>query len=475
MKPGLASLTVLYLAVSATLCAADLPRSSEKLNVLFILSDDFRDVGGAFTKARVKLPNLDRLATRGVRFQNAFVQYPVCNPSRCSFLTGLRSEQTGVTDNVTMLRSRLPDVVTLPQLFKGSGWHTESFGKIFHVGGAKREPNREAGGKGAAWMDLPKSWHAAVDFQPTSAGRQILEGRNLTGGRFAWCHWGMAAGNDDDQPDGQTAQAVVKLIEQQGSHAWFIGCGFHKPHDPFIAPKKYFDLYPPAELRLWRDPAGMTPAPAMALPAGTLAEFRRFTDVERLEFLRAYCAAASYMDAQLGRVLDALDRGKLWDKTIVIFAGDNGYHTGERDWWNKDTLFDRSCRAPLIIAAPGGVRGVTCRSLVEFVDLYPTIAEMCGITPPAGLAGKSIRPLLVDPAAKVNDAAFTLVTRGPKGFGQSVRTQRWRFTQWTGGAQELYDHENDPEENCNVARLHPDVVAELAAKLKTLPPYPSKP
>jgi uncharacterized sulfatase len=282
----------------------------------------------------------------------------------------------------------------------------------------------------------------------------------------------MAAGDDDDQPDGRTAKAVVQLIERQGSNPWFIGCGFHKPHDPFIAPKKYFDLYPLADLKPWRDPSDMTPALPMALPAGMLAEFRKFTDKERLEFLRAYCAATSFMDAQLGRVLDALDRGKLWDKTIVIFAGDNGYHTGERDWWNKDTLFDRSCRVPLIIAAPGSAQGVTCRSLVEFVDLYPTLAEACGLKPPAGLAGKSIRPLLTHPTATVKDAAFTLVTRGKMAFGQSVRTDRWRFTQWSDGAQELYDEERDPEENHNVAKNHPEVVAELRQRLAALPPWP---
>jgi uncharacterized sulfatase len=206
-----------------------------------------------------------------------------------------------------------------------------------------------------------------------------------------------------------------------------------------------------------------------------LAEFKKFSDVERLEFLRAYCAAATFMDAQLGRVLDELDRGKLWDRTIVIFVGDNGYHTGERDWWNKDTLFERSCRVPLIIAAPGGAHGATCRSIVEFIDLYPTIAEACGLKAPGALAGKSLRPALANPAATVKDAAFTLVTRGPKAFGQSICTDRWRFTQWSDGAQELYDHERDPEENYNVAKSQPEIVATLAAKLKSLPAYPRKP
>jgi uncharacterized sulfatase len=466
---SLLSLFLLLSVFHAALQSADAP----KLNVLFIVSDDFRDEGGVFTRAQVRLPNLDRLAAHGVRFERAYVQYTVCNPSRSSFLTGLRAEQTGIVDNLTLLRSRLPDVVTLPQLFKENGWHAESFGKIFHLGGLKSEPNREPGGEGPNWMDLPKSWNAAKAFGPTKTGLRV-EGRNLTGGVMPWCHWGMAEGGDEDQPDGQTAAAVIKLIDRQGANPWFIGCGFLKPHDPFIAPKKYFDLYPEASLQLWRDPSDMTPAPKLAFTP-MLAEFAKFTDRERLEFLRSYCAAASFMDAQLGRVLDALDRGALWDKTIVIFCGDHGYHTGERQWWNKNTLFERSCRAPLIIAAPGAKGGQTCRSLVEFVDLFPTLAEACGLPPPAGLAGKSLRPLLANPAATIQDAAFTLVTRGGRQYGQSVRTDRWRFTQWSDGAQELYDHDADAEENHNVASSNPAVVESLLARIKALPPYPPAP
>jgi iduronate 2-sulfatase len=261
------------------------------------------------------------------------------------------------------------------------------------------------------------------------------------------------------------------MIEKLGDTPWFIGCGFMKPHDPFIAPKKYFDLYPLASLNPWRDPADMTPARKDSVGFGAYGEaFAKFTDVEWRELLRAYCAGTSFMDAQLGRVLDALDRRQLWDKTLVIFVGDHGYHTGERSWWNKNTLFERSCRAPLIVAAPGIKGGQVSRSLVEFVDLYPTIADVCGLTSPHPLAGKSLKPVLQNPSATVKDAAFTLVTRGPKLQGQSVRTDRWRFTQWSDGTQELYDHDNDTEENHNVAKANPAVIESLAARLKTLPP-----
>ena len=466
MKYLPSTLVALLLASQVALPTYAQQKPTAKPNVLFIVADDFRDEGGVFTHARVKLPNLARLAARGVRFERAYVQYPVCNPSRSSLLTGLRPEQTKVVNNTARLRAQLPDVLTLPQYFKENGWHAEAFGKLFHMSGASATEK-------ALWMDLPQSWHAATAFSPTKLG-QKFEGRNLTDGALPWCQWGMAEGGDDDQPDGQTAAAVVKVIEKQGTSPWFIGCGFFKPHDPFIAPKKYFDLYPPGSLTLWKDPTGMTAAPPLALAGGYQQAFDKFTDKERLEFLRAYCAAASYMDAQLGRVLDALDKNKLWDKTVVVFIGDHGYHTGERQWWNKNTLFERSCRAPLMIAAPGIKGGKTSRSLVEFIDLFPTLAESCGLKIPAGLAGKSLHPVLKNPKSTVKDAAFTLVTRGQNRYGQSVRTDRWRFTQWSDGTQELYDHSRDPEENQNVVTQNPKVVAALLTKLKALPPYPNE-
>ena len=456
------------LALLAKLHGAD-AEQPPKLNVLLIVADDLRDFGGAFTREVVKTPNLDRLRARGVTFERAYVQYPVCNPSRNSMMTGLRAEQTGVTDNHTRLRQKLPDIITLPQLWKDAGWQSHAFGKLYHLGG------KDAGQK-ALWADVGHSWETAQDFSATSAGRKMIEGRNVTGGALSWCAWGAAAGNDDDQPDGQIAAATVKMIEQLGDQPWFIGCGFMKPHDPFIAPKKYFDLYPLESLKPWHDPADISPAPAQAVGFSAYGPaFAKFTDQEWRELLRGYCAATSFMDAQLGRVLDALDKNKLWDKTVVIFVGDHGYHTGERSWWNKDTLFERSCRAPLVVAAPGVKGGQATRSLVEFVDLYPTVADLCGLKMPHAAAGMSLRPVLTNPTASIKDAAFTLVTHGSKVHGQSVRTTRWRFTLWSDGETELYDHDADPEENHNVAAANPAVVAQLEARLKTLPPYKSAP
>lgn len=448
-------------ALSSWAIPASLDHDASRLNVLFIVVDDLRDTLGCYGNSAVRTPNIDRLAARGVRFDRAYVQYPVCNPSRSSFLTGLRPDQTGVTDNRTLLRDQLPDVVTFPQLLKQHGWHAAAFGKIFHLGGGRNTALRQR------WMDLPKSWHTAEAYQATELGRKKLAGRNLTGGKLKWCHWGMMAGDDEDQPDGQIARAVIERIEQLGDQPWIIGAGFMKPHDPFLAPARYFDLYPPGSLKLYRDPPDMTPAPPWAVGFGAYGEaFRRFTDRERMEFLRAYYACTSFMDAQVGRLLEVLDRHHLWDCTLVILIGDHGYHLGEREWWNKNTLFDRSCRAPLIIAGPGIKPGVA-RGLVEFVDLYPTIADYCGLKPPSNLAGQSLRPLLEDPARSGKPAAFTMVTRGPKVRGDSIRTDRWRYTQWSDGARELYDHAADPEENHNVVDTPEGrkVAAELAIRL----------
>jgi len=463
--------TILFLfAFSAFFCsqlfAAEPP--AKKLNVLFIMADDLRDVGGVFTRPTLQTPNLDRLAARGVRFDQAFVQYPVCNPSRVSLLTGLRCEETGIVENTTLFRSKLPDIVTMPQLLRQQGWHAASYGKIYHVG-------EVTGDVRAGWTDEGKSWDEAKMFQPTALGKKG-DVRNLAPGKLTWCKVGAMDGTDDDQPDGQNAAAAIAAIEKQtaAGQPWFIGAGFHKPHDPFLVPRKYFDLYPTNSLKLYRDPAGLAAAPPMAIPKGMAEVFAGFSDRDRLDFLQAYLAGTSFMDAQVGRLLDTLDRLKLWDSTVVIFVGDHGYHLGERGWWNKATLFDRSCRAPLIIAGAGVKAGQVCRAPVEFLDLYPTVAELCGVKAPHKLSGQSLRPLLADASRPHKPAAFTLVTRGPKNFGQTVRTARWRFTQWSDGTSELYDHNADAEETRDDSKLpeHAATIAEMKTHLRSLPPWP---
>ncbi len=463
------SIPFAWLSLSFLLLAATHLRAANasKPNVLFIAVDDLRTLLGCYGNAAVKTPNIDRLAARAVRFDRAYVQYTVCNPSRSSFLSGLRPDDTGVVDNRTILRDRRPDVVTFPQLLKENGWHSAAFGKIYHLGGGRDPALRDK------WSDVPKSWHTAQTFEATAVGRKKLAGRDLTHGKLTWCHWGAMDGDDEDQPDGQIARAVSAKIESLGTTPWMIGAGFMKPHDPFLAPKKYFDRYPDDALTLYRDPAGMTAAPPLAVGFGEIGEaFRAFTDQERREFLRAYYACTTFVDAQIGRVLDTLDRLQLWDKTLVVLLGDHGYHLGERDWWNKNTLFERSCRAPLIIAAPGTKPGVA-RGLVEFVDLYPTIVDYAGLPAPAKLAGRSLRPLLNNPAGAGKPAAFTLVTRG-RARGDSIRTDRWRYTEWSDGARELYDHASDPEETRNEIAAHPEIARELRQQLQAVHPVAAR-
>ncbi len=442
--------------------------AAEKLNVLLIISDDLRDTVGCYGNAGVKTPNIDRLAARGVRFDHAYVQYPVCNPSRTSFLTGMRCEQTRVVDNKTMFRDRLPDVVTLPQLLRQNGWHSASFGKVFHVGEVMGEIRK-------GWMDVGKSWDEGQMFQPTAASH-VIEGRNLTDGKLAWCNWGAMAGGDDDQPDGQTARHAMQTMEKYtaASRPWMVAAGFHRPHDPFLSPKRYFDLYPAGSMTIYHDPPDATPVRPLSLPGGAFAAaFNAFTENDRQEFQRAYYAGVSFMDAQVGRLIETLDRLKLWDSTLVIFIGDNGYHHNERNWWNKSTLFERSCRVPCIIVAPGGKNGEVCRSLIEFVDLYPTVADYCRVRAPHRLAGRSLRPLLEDPTRRGKEAAFTLVARGSGGYGQAVRTQRWRYIRWSDGNAELYDEANDPQEvhDLSYDPAKSDTIEELNGLLAEVGPF----
>jgi iduronate 2-sulfatase len=447
-----------FLALCA-LCGFTLTAAETRLNVLLIASDDLRPDLGCYGSV-VKSPNIDRLAAKGMRFERAYCQYPVCNPSRTSLLTGLRPNTTKILDNGTPLRKTLPDAVTLPQLFRQNGYFAASLGKIFHRGLTMEDLRPE--------MDDQKSWDVARYFQATERGLKG-EGRNLTGGKLPWCRWLAAEGDDQDQPDGQIAREGIRLLEEKSDKPFFIALGFHKPHDPFIAPKKYFDLYPLEKLKLLDRPAVGSNAP-LAIPGGWKNQFSNFTDQERREYMRSYYAGISFMDAQVGKVLDALNRLKLWDRTVVVFFGDHGFHLGERGWWNKSTVFELSARAPLIVWSPQmKAAGKSTKRLVEFVDIFPTITELCGLKPPTALEGRSFAPLLHDPSRSWKEAAFTQVQRN-QSAGYSVRTERWRYTEWDRADKgvELYDHENDPGEWHNLAgdSRHASTLKELSALLR---------
>lgn len=455
LSRAIGRLASLFVLATTAAAAAD-----TRPNVLFIVVDDLRPELGCYGADDVRSPHIDRLAKKGMLCRRAYAQYPVCNPSRSSFLSGLRPDETGIVSNDVPFRARLPDIVALPQLFRQHGWFTAGIGKIFHRG-------QDAAGEPARFQD-PKSWDHFFDASrdPPAAGRGGV-GRNLTDGRLKWCAWRAADGGDDDQPDGANVVAALRVLEEHKDGPFFLALGIHKPHDPFVAPRAYFDLAPDGATKLAAEPADRSPQVRHAIP--NARDFAAFTDRERREFKRAYHACVSYADAQIGRVLAALDRLELWDRTIVILIGDHGYHLGEHDWWNKVTVYEHGVRAPLIAWVPGAKgMGRATDALIEFVDLYPTLADYAGLEPPHRLAGTSLRPVFADPAHPGKPAAYSQVNRGEI-VGRSVRTSRHRYTEWgPGGAAgiELYDHEHDDGEYRN--RADRPESADLRASLSDL-------
>jgi uncharacterized sulfatase len=449
----------LLLAGTSSALAEELP---QRPNVLFLVVDDLCCGLGCYG-APVKSPHIDRLAARGMRFDRAYCQYPVCNPSRTSFLTGLRPDTTGILENLTPFREKLPDVVTLPQLFRQNGYRTVGLGKVIHAG---TDPKT---GQKVFYQDA-KSWDDCRSFEATPLGKRG-EGRDVTGGALPVLNWLAAEGGDEDQPDGQNAAAAIKVLEGPRDRPFFLAVGFHKPHDPFHAPRKYFDLYPLDSITLHQPPADRTPDLPVAI--SRMHPVYKLAGQNARELRRSYLACTSFMDAQVGKLLDALDRLKLWDNTLVVLIGDHGYHQGEHDWWLKFTLFEMSARPPLIVWAPGRKgMGRPTAGIVEFIDLYPTLADLAGLTPPKVLQGVSFRPLLDDPTREGKKAAYTQSNRA-KVVGRTVRTDRWRYTEWDRGDKgvELYDHSTDAQEYHNLAgRPEPAAVQrELQDLLRASP------
>jgi len=435
--------------------------AAPKPNVLFIAVDDMSNSLGCYGHPLVKSPHLDRLAKSGVRFDRAYTQFPLCSPSRTSLMTGLRPDTTQVYDLQKHFRSVLPAVVTIPQMFMQNGYFAARVGKIYHYG--------NPGQIGTPGLDDPPSWNLALNPR----GRDKDEEDQLTNhtpkrGLGSSLSFMKADGTDEEQTDGKVATEVIKLLEANKDKPFFIAAGFYRPHCPYIAPKKYFDLYSLDKITM---PAGPFPE-AKAAPAASLASVTPWpwfgtTETQSREAKQAYYATISFVDAQVGRLLDALDRLKLADNTIVVFWSDHGYHEGEHGLWMKQSLWEGSARAPLLIRAPGakGNGGASPRT-VEFVDIYPTLADLAGLKPPKNLAGTSLKPLLENPNAPWTKPAFTQVWRGSFP-GHSVRTERWRYTEWDNGKQgaQLFDMVNDPQELKNLAAdpNHATTVQELKA------------
>lgn len=427
----------------------------ERLNVLLIVVDDLRPDLGSYGNPTVQSPNIDRLAARGVRFERAYSQFPVCNPSRASFLTGLRPSTTGVLDNTVHYRDLLPDVVTLPELFRKNGYFTASFGKVFHGGGGRK-----------GWAN-PQAWDVVSVPRGRRRGRQSARERSAFSNEKT-IGWVASKGRDEEQHDGQVALETVTAIEQAGERPFMIAAGFLRPHAPMVAPERYFDLYSLDELRPHLAPGSDLPV-RRPLATGE-AGLDRIDEPTQLKLLRAYYACISFVDAQIGIIFDAMDRLGLWQDTVVVLLSDHGIHLGERGWWSKNTLSEVSARVPLIVHAPGLTsRGRSSGGLVELIDVYPTLAELAGVPAVPEVDGRSFVPLLGDPDRPWKSGAVTQAVRG-RLSGYSVRTERWRYTDWGPAGSELFDHQTDPAELVNVvsAAEHQESIAEFQSMFREL-------
>jgi arylsulfatase A-like enzyme len=464
-----------------------------RYNVLFIISDDLRPELGSYGNPIIRTPNIDGLAARGTRFDRAYAQYPLCNPSRASLLNGRYPTQTGVMDNNTYFRVKHPDYVTLPQHFKSNGYATLRTGKIFHGGiddevswteggeppdpaitgrGASAQSRANARRPGAIAERDPDEADGATTAQPqtptgTGGGHGAASDRIV-----------VLDGDGESHGDYKTATRAIRYLEQYRDKPFFLAVGFVKPHSPPTAPKKFFDLYDPARITLPPDfkerPAAPPGFPEISIPKRNSDLFigRDASPAEAREMIRAYYASTSFMDAQVGRVLEALDRLNLRDNTIIVFWGDHGYHLGEKGKWSKAySLYEVGTRVPLIIAPPGA-KARTSQRTVELLDLYPTLAELCGLPRPQGIEGHSLVPLLRNPGARWNHPAFTVTLYQGK-LGRSVRTERWRYSEWEDGRSGamLFDHSRDPNELKNLADdpAYAKTVREMKRLLTQIP------
>lgn len=485
----LSSLTfVLLLIPGAAACAADARRP----NVLFLMSDDLNNMLGCYGDPLAKTPHLDRLAARGVRFDRAYCAFPLCGPSRNSLLTGLYPNSTGILANAQIFRQTIPSQQSMPQVFRNAGYFAARIGKLYHY----NVPNSI----GTNGHDDPASWE--MELNPAGVDRLEEEDRifSLTPGQFGGTlSWFASPKDDSRHTDGmmaENAEWVLERCAKRKDRPFFLGVGFFRPHTPYVSPKAWFDLYAEKEMPVVqgvKEDQADIPAPGLG---SYKMEQDKLTDDLRRQCRQAYYASISFMDAQVGRVVAALDRLGLSENTIIVFTSDHGYHMGEHGLWQKMSLFEESARVPLLIVAPGvAAPGTVAKSPVAHIDLFPTLAELCGVKTPSNVQGQSLMPMLRDPGVAGRGWAITQVMRGggpnrasvttnvgsdgPRFFGYSLRTPRWRYTEWDEGrkGRELYDHEADPGELTNLAEKpdHAKTVDELSQQVRaaakaTFPP-----
>ena len=431
----------------------------DKPNILFIAIDDLAPALRCYGNLIAKTPHIDRLAASGVRFDRAYNQLPLCNPTRASVMTGLRPDTIKVYDLDRHFRDEVPKAVTLSQTFMRNGWWAGRVGKIYHY--------NVPASIGTDGFDDPPSWQETVNPKGRDKADEALifnaEPHRKISAALSWL---AADGADEEQTDGMIATEAIKMMQAKRGQPFFLGVGFFRPHTPYVAPRKYFEMYPLKDMRLPYAPKGdRDDIPTAAFAHNCPVPHYGLDELTLRKALQAYYATISFVDAQVGRLMAALDRLGLVDNTIVVLWSDHGYHLGEHNGiWQKRTLFEQASRTPLIIRAPGARgNGTACTRIVEFVDIYPTLTDLAGLKPPKGLEGRSLRPLLDNPLAKWDGHAITQVLRpadqrlAKPVMGRSIRTGRWRYTDWAEGNSgvELYDHANDPMEFNNLA-LEPD-------------------
>ena len=441
-----------------------------KLNVLFIASDDMRPELGCYGAEHIHSPNLDRLAARGTLFLRAYCQQAVCSPSRSSLMTGLRPDTIRIWDLSTHFRDNAPDVVTVSQHFKNHGYHAERLGKIYHTGHGNRD-DKYSWSRSVEYPRSPRYGPEGNAHLKRLLAKAKAEGVDLKNNRLRprGLPWEAPDVADDQLTDGKIAENAIKLMRELKDQPFFLAVGFVNPHLPFVAPKKYWDLYDRDAIRLADNPYSPKGAPDFAMT--TWGELRKYYDIpatgplsneQAVSMKHGYYAAISYVDAQIGRLLDELERLGLAEKTIVVFWGDHGWKLGEHGGWCKHTNFELDARVPMIISSPKQkAAACTTDALAEFVDIYPTLCDLAGLPTPDGLEGLSTAPLLNDAKLPWKSAAFSQYPRsvgGKRLMGYSMRTDRYRFTRWQQRdnpdevvAIEVYDHVNDPDENVNLA------------------------
>jgi iduronate 2-sulfatase len=478
--------------------ARPLATAEHRPNVLLILVDDLKPALRSFGDPYAISPNIDRLAARGTRFEHAYANQAVCAPSRINLMTSRRSTSTGIYNFGQDLRDYIPNAVTLPQLFKNAGYTAESYGKVFHTGHGSYDD-------AASWSVTPVKDHVIEYVDPNSTGGkptreealfnefpvpedvEIFKYASTLARGAAWESPDVA---DDAYADGRTAERASKRLAELKSSAspFFLAVGFARPHMPFSVPQRYWDMYDPASLPMpdfERLPDG---APAFANKlGGEIAAYRPvpegqvpgkdFPEDVKRQLIHGYYAGVTYVDAQIGKVLDALEREGLADNTIVVLWGDHGFHLGDHGIWTKHTNYEQAVHQPLIFAGPGtGTPGSAPQQLAETVDVYPTLIELAALDLPETmqpLDGADLSPVLRDPSMQVRPYAYHSFNR-PSRIGQALRTARYRLIRWTHEATgerayELYDMEADPGETKNMAEALPEVRARLEAMLDAQP------